>query len=285
MKKIKQDKYLIYALRDPRTDEVRYVGKSTIGMRRPNQHSKEWSLVSNTHKNNWIKSLQLINLNPVIDVLEVHETPDTLEESEIFHISYLRAIGCNLTNATEGGEGTMGRSCSELTKSLIQQKALARDYTNFIPPNKQVHIFDNGIEKRKCTKCETYKILPDFCVNSKNGNFRGFCKECDKLRKQKARAINPDRNRYVKLSPEEYKKSRIEAARKGGQAIANSPEKRAAISAKRSKPVIAISTTTSEVLEFPSALKAKESGFHNKLIHDSIMSNKPYKNYYWKFKV
>lgn len=278
-----KDQFIIYALIDPRTDEVRYIGKSTIGLRRPNQHMKAYSLIGNTHKNNWIKSLQLISLNPVIDILEVHTNKVDLNEAECFYISYLKSIGCNLTNVTNGGEGTEGYTHKEATVETIRRKALERGPTG-VCVNKKIHIIEAGIEKRECRLCETFKDITDFGFNKHRNKFYGQCRDCDKLRKRAARAIKPDSTRYVKLSPEAYKASRIEAARKGGLALANSPEKRAAISAKRSKPIVAISENNNTQLEFPSALKAKEQGFHNKLIGDAIKSGRPYKGYFWKFK-
>lgn len=285
MKTTKQEnKYLIYALKDPRTNEIRYVGKSSSGMHRPKQHMTPHSLKKNDHKNNWIKVLLSLDLSPVIEILEILGDAVNLYERERHYVAHYKALNCNLTNLTDGGEGTHGYKHKEETIKLMSKKAKARDWSDFIPVNKQEHIFDNGIEKRKCTKCETYKTLELFCINSKNGNFRGFCKECDKLRKQASRALKPDSARYVKLSPEAYKASRIEAARKGGLALAANPEARASISAKRSKPIIGNHEYNNSTIEFPSALKAKEQGFHNKLIHDAIKSGRPYKNYYWKFK-
>jgi len=50
----------IYGLIDPRTREVRYIGKSARGMQRPLEHSKPCYLRRDrTHKANWIRELQL----------------------------------------------------------------------------------------------------------------------------------------------------------------------------------------------------------------------------------
>lgn len=283
----KDKRFIIYFLIDPRTNEVRYVGKSTKGRQRYKDHirSFESKREEHFHKSRWMKELKNLNLQPIFELVEIYKTKEELSEAEQFYISYLRFLGVNLTNLTDGGEGTIGYKHTETTKDKIREKALERGPTNLVSHNKKVHIFENAIEKRKCSKCEQYKSLDNFCLNKKTNNYQGLCKNCDKLRKQESRKLKPDSINYVKLSPEEYKQSRIEAARKGGLAIANSPEKRAAISQKKSKPVVATSCSSSEILEFPSALKAKESGYHNKLIGDAIKSGRPYKGYTWTFKV
>lgn len=277
--------FTIYGLFDPETLELRYIGKTTVGEARYRRHINPKTLDNNSYKVNWIKSIQSKGLQPVYEVLELANDMDHMNELEEFYIDYFKSLGCKLTNAQNGGKGSPGRVNSDETKEKIRQRAIERGPTNQIPHNKRDNILIDGKEFRFCKSCVKVKEIEHFYFFVKNNNFDYICRECRKLKKREKRKIKPDKSNYVKLSPEDYKQSRIEAARKGGQAISNSPEKRAAISQKKSKPVIATSCTTSEILEFPSALKAKESGFHNKLIHDAIKLNRPYKGYYWKFKV
>jgi hypothetical protein len=57
----------IYALCDPRTLEVRYVGKSNNPYERYCQHLVE---KGNTHKCFWISTLLKVCLNPILQILE-----------------------------------------------------------------------------------------------------------------------------------------------------------------------------------------------------------------------
>lgn len=92
----------IYALRDPRTEKVRYVGKAGDPGFRYKNHVSDWHLSSTTKKNSWIKSLKAKGFLPVLTVLD--EVPDELaNEAEIAYIEYFGPE--NLTNGTLGGDG------------------------------------------------------------------------------------------------------------------------------------------------------------------------------------
>lgn len=97
---------LIYGLVDPRTLLVRYVGLSSIGLKRARQHRMPGRLRRNSHKNNWIKLLFAAGFNYKIVVLE--ESPVDLKVAERFWIAYGRACGWPLTNLTDGGDGANG---------------------------------------------------------------------------------------------------------------------------------------------------------------------------------
>lgn len=103
---------IVYALCDPETLEIRYIGKSVSGLRRPKAHTSPHSLKSPTHKNRWIKSLLRQGLYPLIVVLEDVRSQVCLGQAEIRHIRCARLLGVRLTNATDGGDGALGRKWS-----------------------------------------------------------------------------------------------------------------------------------------------------------------------------
>lgn len=96
----------IYALNDPTRQHLgktRYVGKAKNPYER-----YEWHLDFNhrekTHKANWIRSLLRIGQAPILEILdEVPETEWQFWEKE--WIRLYRALGFQLTNGTDGGEG------------------------------------------------------------------------------------------------------------------------------------------------------------------------------------
>lgn len=123
---MKGPKYIIYGLIDPRNGELRYVGKSSQGLTRPQSHACPSNLTERTHKGHWVKSLADLGLKPDILVLEVKPDANSLNEAECFHIAYFRQLGCNLTNATTGGEGAPGNRASETARAKMSASKLGR---------------------------------------------------------------------------------------------------------------------------------------------------------------
>lgn len=87
----------IYGLKDPETDEIRYVGKTNNLKNRYHGHICLCSTDTNRHKASWIKSLRKRNLKPEMIVLE--EVDDCCwQEKEKFWIDKYKNIGRGLTN-------------------------------------------------------------------------------------------------------------------------------------------------------------------------------------------
>ncbi len=111
----------IYALSDPETGEVRYVGKTMNMQARHKGHRNE---KSETHKCHWIAALKRKGLNPIIEELERIENSSEREwhQAERFWISYLRFLGCRLCNILKGGHGpTMASRETALKISLAKK--------------------------------------------------------------------------------------------------------------------------------------------------------------------
>lgn len=111
----------IYALADPRTGRVRYVGKANDPEQRLAQHRHGDG--RNGHKNNWIRQLRRAGLCPVLHILQ--ECADDWADRERYWIAYHRAAGEPLTNLTEGGEGASGRALSDDVKAQLSASAKA----------------------------------------------------------------------------------------------------------------------------------------------------------------
>jgi hypothetical protein len=98
-------KYLVYALKDPRTAEVRYIGRSSSGLARPRSHRNpsKMKYSENTHKGRWIAGLHKLGLDYEIEILEECSTPGDLDWVEMFWVAQMKSLGARLTNATAGG--------------------------------------------------------------------------------------------------------------------------------------------------------------------------------------
>lgn len=111
----------IYALLDPRTNEVRYVGKAKDPKLRYASHK---CVRGYSHRANWIRSLQRCGYDPEMVILEESED---WAESESFWIEYLMSLGARLTNLSKGGEsGPVGWSPNQEQRNKMSAKSKAR---------------------------------------------------------------------------------------------------------------------------------------------------------------
>ena len=99
----------IYTLKDPITNEVRYIGKTKRKLvDRMYSHTSNYKLEKEkSYKNSWIKSLKNKNLKPIIEELDLVEE-NNWEFWEQFYINLFKSWGFKLTNMTRGGEGSSG---------------------------------------------------------------------------------------------------------------------------------------------------------------------------------
>ncbi len=109
----------VYGLVDPRSLEVRYIGKTVHGLKRPREHYSELNY-NNNYKSGWVKQLRKAGLRYNIVVLEFCKR-ETLNDQEIWWISYGKLSGWRLTNLTKGGDGALGRPTSKETKAKISE--------------------------------------------------------------------------------------------------------------------------------------------------------------------
>lgn len=88
---------LIYVLKDPRNDLGVYVGKTTIGVKRPISHIH---YSHNEHVRKWVEELRKLQLSPKVEILEKNILLNDLSNKELFWISQFNAINENLFNIT-----------------------------------------------------------------------------------------------------------------------------------------------------------------------------------------
>ena len=92
----------IYALIDPNTAKIRYIGKSV----RPKERLKnQMNEVSNCHRSHWLQSLKSLGLVPHQVILQELEDDADWQSVEIDWIKRGRDLGWSLTNNTDGGDG------------------------------------------------------------------------------------------------------------------------------------------------------------------------------------
>ena len=112
------DKISVYKLLDPREPEaVRYVGITKNGIehrlrRHLSQATRSTRGLTSGHKFTWIRSLLSAGVVPIVQLIEI-VSPLEWQDRERYWISKFKAEGHRLTNATDGGEGTMGHVPTE----------------------------------------------------------------------------------------------------------------------------------------------------------------------------
>lgn len=110
----------IYLLRDPRDNQIRYVGKTDDPQTRYNNHLNEKSRCARVQ---WIRELRSLGLQPTLDIVEELADDDIWEDREILWIRHYRDMGCNLTNGTDGGE--QGPDCTG--KHLVKSESALKN--------------------------------------------------------------------------------------------------------------------------------------------------------------
>lgn len=105
----------IYTLSDPRTHEIRYVGKTVNIEKRYREHLNEYK--SRTYKEQWIHGMKKIGMKPILEVLDIVNDEDWCYW-EKWWICMLKTWGIRLTNIGIGGEG--GTMTEETKKKLSE---------------------------------------------------------------------------------------------------------------------------------------------------------------------
>ena len=102
----------IYALTDPDTKEIRYIGKSdepndirlSCHIFEATQKIENDKLKSKTYKSKWIRSLIKVGKLPLVEILDEIDFSEW-EFWEKYYISLYKSWGFNLVNGTPGGDG------------------------------------------------------------------------------------------------------------------------------------------------------------------------------------
>lgn len=97
----------IYALTDPRTKAIRYIGKSIRVKGRYLDHLND---KSKTHKTNWITSLRRIGLKPGLLILQELDDNADWQSVERDWIKIAKDNKWDLVNSTDGGDGVLNVS-------------------------------------------------------------------------------------------------------------------------------------------------------------------------------
>jgi hypothetical protein len=118
---------VVYTLSDPTTGAIRYVGKTSQNLaQRIREHRRCAKRGQRQHVYCWWRSLGRSGHEPVVEAVE--EGCIDIDEAERFWIAQLRALGFDLTNHTDGGEGLAGWRQSTEAKEKISRALQGNSY-------------------------------------------------------------------------------------------------------------------------------------------------------------
>lgn len=122
----------IYALLDPITLDVRYIGKTINPKGRLKGHINETKYYDH-YRSRWIRSLLKDNLEPIIKILKICPLSDFVKYESEFIKKYKSD---KLTNSDETGQGNVGRrkdiidNASKKISKIVYQYDLDGNYIN-----------------------------------------------------------------------------------------------------------------------------------------------------------
>jgi len=183
----------IYTLKDPNTNQVRYVGKAKNPEDRYSNHINK-GRDKNTHKRNWINKLRKTNQKPLLEIIE--ETADIKwKEREKYWIKYYLDSGNKLVNYTEGGDGlTYGNQTSykkgdgnKMVVALESDGELFKIFESRIKASLHFGVNGGGLggtlnKSRKTWKGYMWLYYDDYCNMSRRDllEYVEWTLKCDK---------------------------------------------------------------------------------------------------------
>lgn len=114
----------IYALLDPDTNELKYIGQTIQGFERIREHynkcnKRNKSTNQLSRSKVWINKLKKQNKIFKVEYLEYFDNINDLDYFEEFWISYFKFLGCNLLNDLSGGNFKRTLNLTKLNKNII----------------------------------------------------------------------------------------------------------------------------------------------------------------------
>lgn len=144
----------IYTLSDPRTGDIRYVGKTRDAKARIRNHLNKRE---HNHKGNWIESLRKLNLEPVVTFIDEVATEEW-SFWEQHWIQVFRGWGFNLTNMNAGG-GEHAYFTPELKAK--HKASFTEEVRQDMREKADAHWSDPNIKSRHGTACREAMQRPD----------------------------------------------------------------------------------------------------------------------------
>ena len=143
------DNCIIYGLKDPRTDEYKYVGKSVQGIKRAKSHMNH---SHNSLVNEWVKELKMDNYIPDIVILENVSDWSELIDKEKYWIGKLLNEDYDLFNiiSTDSYNDNMNMYNKKLKEQIQErEKILESKLSNILAKGDNINEISKLIKRRR----------------------------------------------------------------------------------------------------------------------------------------
>lgn len=213
----------IYALIDPTTKFVRYVGKSDNPEHRLHRHMTQ-DIKADNHRTRWLRKLKENGLKPDLVILE--EVPKSeWQIHEKKWIKYYKESGYPLTNSTDGGDGMSNPSKETRLKISMNSRTRTAETLAKI-----------GAATKKRWEDRSYRCHMVDCASNTSTETRKKMSEAAKSRPPEIRAKQAEAIRGRRHTKEHKRK-----ISEGGK-LSFTAERRAAISKRNREATISEST-------------------------------------------
>lgn len=153
-------------LKDPRNEEVRYVGKTVQKLANRLSFHISFAKTGKNHKSCWIRSLLSSGLRPIIQNIETVLGSDGWEDREKYWISYYNKDN-RLTNMTLGGDGIISYKHTDESKRKIGEAAKKKKYSEDYRYKLSISKVGDKNSQSKLTKEDILTIQETLLNNSK----------------------------------------------------------------------------------------------------------------------
>lgn len=169
---MKTDIAYIYALVDPRDNQIRYIGKTINPKRRLLEHLADSKREFN-YRAMWIKSLLKENLRPSIKFLKICPLSDFIK----YETEYIQLYKSNkLTNSDETGQGNVGRKKEILDK---QSKKMGKSVYQYDLDGNFIRKYKSARDAAKCLSLSHSNVSR--CCNGISKHAGGFIFRYDEI--------------------------------------------------------------------------------------------------------
>lgn len=168
----------IYGLFDPRTTELRYIGKTVKTLeQRLSNHVTSARNCKLQRVARWIRGVILSGHLPEICIIEDVAPGDDWQESERFWIAYYRSIGANLVNTTDGGEGCSGFHHNDNFKSMVAKRNSDTGFKKKVAVGRQNWIYNTEAGRIWREKTAELNSSPEFIKKARAGFLDAYKKD------------------------------------------------------------------------------------------------------------
>ena len=172
-----KNKYYVYIHSDPRTHEIKYVGK---GCENHNRYLY-WQKRNDQYKK-WVKELIDLKMEPIVELIIKNLEEEEAYDIEVNTIKIAKDMGNKLFNISFGGRGTTGvfpnseirKKMSESAKLKYQDPEILKKYSDIQKKIKNTPEYKKAAAEKTRTYLSNPENLKNHILSKGEGAFKVF---------------------------------------------------------------------------------------------------------------